>query len=78
MLMPSCGAAALNNSLTFKPKNVELNEPETAIGEGLANQLHISGNFTFFKGAAMRASTAAGPMRDFYLASSTLGFRTSL
>jgi hypothetical protein len=31
----------------FKPKNVELNEPETAIGESLANQLHISGNFTF-------------------------------
>jgi hypothetical protein len=45
---------------------VELNEPETAISEGLANQLHISGNFTFFKGAAMRASTAAGPPHDFY------------
>ena len=46
--------------------NVELGIPETAIGEGLANQLHISGNFTFFKGAAMRASTAAGPLHDFY------------
>ena len=27
--------------------NVELGIPETAISEGLANQLHISGNFTF-------------------------------
>ena len=47
-------------------KNVKLRMPETATDEGLANQLHISGNFTFFKGAAMRASTAAGPLRDFY------------
>ena len=29
--------------------NVELGIPKTAIGESLANQLHISGNFTFFK-----------------------------
>jgi hypothetical protein len=27
--------------------NVELGMPEIAIGEGLARQLHISGNFTF-------------------------------
>ena len=47
-------------------RNVKLRMSETATDEGLANQLHISGNFTFFKGAAMRASTAAGPLRDFY------------
>jgi len=44
--------------------NVELGIPETAIGEGLANQLHISGNFTFFKGAA--TSISAGPFHGFY------------
>ena len=45
---------------------MELNEPETAIGESLANQLHISGNFTFFKGAATMASISAGPFHGFY------------
>ena len=29
------------------PINVELESAETAIGKGLARQLHISGNFTF-------------------------------
>jgi hypothetical protein len=46
--------------------NVELGIPKTAIGESLANQLHISGNFTFFKGAATRVSSKSGPFRDFY------------
>ena len=30
-------------------RNVKLRMSETATDEGLANQLHISGNFTFFK-----------------------------
>jgi hypothetical protein len=57
---------------------VELRAPEIAIGEGLARQLHISGNFTFFKGAAMQASTSAGPFRDFYEALLAKGRRPTM
>ena len=62
----------------LSPKNVELNEPETAIGESLANQLHISGNFTFFKGAATTASVSAGPFHDFYEALLTKGMQPTM
>ena len=51
-------------SLLTPPKNVELRAPEIAIGEGLARQLHISGNLTFFKGAAVVASTKPGPFES--------------
>jgi hypothetical protein len=57
---------------------VELNEPETAISEGLANQLHISGNFTFFKGAAVVASSKPGPFQEFYTALVAKGMRPEM
>ena len=57
---------------------MELNEPETAIGESLANQLHISGNFTFFKGAAIVASSKPGPFQEFYTALLAKGIRPDM
>jgi len=62
----------------LSPKNVELNEPETAIGESLANQLHISGNFTFFKGAAVVALSKPGPFQEFYTALLAKGIKPEM
>jgi hypothetical protein len=57
---------------------VELRAPEIAIGEGLARQLHISGNFTFFKGAAVSASSKPGPFQEFYAALLAKGMRPEM
>ena len=57
---------------------MELNDPETAIGEGSVNQLHISGNFTFFKGAAVVASNKPGPFQEFYTALLAKGIRPEM
>jgi hypothetical protein len=52
--------------------------PEIAIGEGLARQLHISGNFTFFKGAAVIAASKPGPFQEFYAALLAKGMRPEM
>jgi len=59
-------------------RNVKLRMPETATDEGLANQLHISGNFTFFKGAATMASVSTGPFHHFYESLLTKGMQPTM
>jgi len=59
-------------------RNVKLRMPENATDEGLANQLHISGNFTFFKGAAIVASSKPGPFQEFYTALLAKGMRPEM
>ena len=59
-------------------RNVKLRMSETATDESLANQLHISGNFTFFKGAAVVASLKPGPFAEFYTALLAKGMRPQM
>ena len=52
--------------------------PETAIGRSLAHQLHISENFTYFKGAAVIASSKPGPFEKFYAALVAKGMKPEM